>query len=465
MKEKIFPSYLFVIMAVGAMSWLFPINVMAGNNGWKTMKKVEKLIRQPVFPDFRVSITDFHQPSDTLYTQAFNDAIRYCSEKGGGHVVVPRGVYKTAAIRMLSNVDLHFEEGVKLLFSTDFRLYEPVLTRIEGIDCYNLSPLIYAYQQENMAITGKGVLDGQSSFSTWLEENRLWKVQLPDGSMGNEKSLLNKALEEQWPLKERVFSGERGMRPQFIQFYQCKNILLEDFELNNSPFWLIHPLMSENIILRGLRLSSHGYNNDGCDPESCRNVLIENCFFDTGDDCIAIKSGKDDDGRKWMIPSENIIVRNCTMKDGHAAVAIGSEITGGCTNVWVENCRMDSPNLVRIIRIKSNPNRGGEVSNVYVRNLEVGTCDLAILGIEMKYWHVEEGPYLPLFRNIQIENVTSKKSKYLLHIDGYPDIIRTTDIFIRNCRFDGVSEREVNKIVGAGNIKYKNVYVNGQKWQ
>ena len=161
------------------MAWAFPTHVMAVKNGWRTMKKVERRIKQPVFPDFHVSITDFHQSSDTLYTQAFNDAIRFCSEKGGGHVVVPRGVYKTAAIRMLSNVDLHFEEGAKLFFSTDFRLYPPVLTRIEGIDCYNLSPLIYAYQQENMAITGKGVLDGQSSFSTWLEENRLWKVKLP----------------------------------------------------------------------------------------------------------------------------------------------------------------------------------------------------------------------------------------------------------------------------------------------
>jgi polygalacturonase len=193
--------------------------------------------------------------------------------------------------------------------------------------------------------------------------------------------------------------------------------------------------------------------------------LIEDCYFDTGDDCIAIKSGKDDDGRKWMIPSENIIVRNCTMKDGHAGVAIGSEITGGCSNVWVENCRMDSPNLVRIIRIKSNPNRGGEVSNVYVRNLDVGVCDLAILGIEMKYWHVDEGPYLPLFHNIHIENVTSQKSKFLLHIDGFQNMNRTKDIYIRNCRFNGVSEKEVNKIVGAANIQYKNVYVNGEKWK
>lgn len=167
--------------------------------------------------------------------------------------------------------------------------------------------------------------------------------------------------EDSIPFKERVFMRENGIRPQFINLYKCKNILLEGFTLNRSPFWLIHPLLSENITVRKVKMQSHGYNNDGCDPESCRNVLIEDCDFDTGDDCIAIKSGRDEDGRYWNIPSENIIVRHCRMKDGHAGVAIGSEVTGGCRNVWVENCTMDSPELDRIIRIKSNAMRGGEV--------------------------------------------------------------------------------------------------------
>ena len=433
-------------------------------NPWRMMKKVEASIKQPTFPNRVLKITDFHSASDSLYTDAINNAITTCSAKGGGVVLVPKGTYKTAAIHMRSNVNLHLEEGATLKFDLNPQLYPVVLTRIEGIDCYNISPLIYAYGETNIAITGKGLLDGQADFTNWINPDKILHVDFPDGTNGGEKEMLNKALAEQWPLEKRVFKDNYGMRPQFINFYKCKNILLEDFEINRSPFWLIHPLMSENITLRRLTLRSHGWNNDGCDPESCRNVLIENCFFDTGDDCIAIKSGKDDDGRKWMMPSENIIVRGCTMRDGHAGVAIGSEITGGCNNVWVENCNMDSPNLARIIRIKSNPNRGGEVNGVFVRNVEVGVCDLAILGIELKYWHVETGKYYPYFHNIQFENVTSRKSRYLLHVDGFDDRVQAKDISFKNCHFDGVTEKEISVDKGTGNVKYKNVTVNGNTY-
>ena len=434
---------------------------MRAGNPWRQMKKVEKSIVQPTFPDRVFRITDYKDAADTLYTQAINQAIMDCSAQGGGVVLVPRGVYKTAAIHLRSHVNLHLDEGAVLKFSLDPELYPVVLTRIEGIDCYNLSPLIYAYGEMDVAVTGKGLLDGQADFTNWINPDKILHVAFPDGTDGKEKDMLNRALEEQWPLERRVFEHGYGMRPQFIHFYKCRNVLLEGFEVNRSPFWLIHPLMCENVTLRNLSLKSHGWNNDGCDPESCRNVLIENCFFDTGDDCIAIKSGKDDDGRKWMIPSENLIVRGCTMRDGHAGVAIGSEITGGCSNVWVEDCKMDSPNLARIIRIKSNPNRGGEVKNVFVRNVEVGTCDLAILGIELKYWNVNEGKYYPYFHNIRFENVTSRKSRYLMHVDGFEDRVQAKDIFFTNCRFEGVSEAEVNILNGTGKVKFKNVIVNG----
>lgn len=439
---------------------LFSLQVRAGNP-WRQMKKVEKSIVVPSFPEKVYRITDYHDLADTLYTNAINQAITECSAQGGGVVLVPKGTYKTAAIHLRSHVNLHLEEGAVLNFTLNPELYPVVLTRIEGIDCYNLSPLIYAYNEVDVAITGRGVLDGQADFTNWLNPDKILNVAFPDGTTGKEKDMLNRALEEQWPIEKRVFEHGYGMRPQFIHFYKCKNVLLEDFEVNRSPFWLIHPLMSENVTLRNLILRSHGWNNDGCDPESCRNILIENCFFDTGDDCIAIKSGKDDDGRKWMIPSENIIVRGCTMRDGHAGVAIGSEITGGCSNVWVEDCKMDSPNLARIIRIKSNPNRGGEVKNVFVRNVEVGTCDLAILGIELKYWNVDEGKYYPYFHNIRFENVTSRKSRYMIHVDGFDNRIQARDIFFTNCRFEGVSQPEVNILEGTGNVRFKNVTING----
>lgn len=318
---------------------------------WNQMTEVNNQIVPPVFPERSFVITDYHDVKDTLYTNAINRAITICSEQGGGKVIIPDGEFLTAPIRLKSNVNLHLSDSTVLKFTTDPFFFDLVQTRIEGIDCYNISPLIYAYGETNIAITGNGVMDGQADSSNWFSENRIRGIVQEDGKKINEKTLLYEMKEDSIPFKERVFMRENGIRPQFINLYKCKNILLEGFTLNRSPFWLIHPLLSENITVRKVKMQSHGYNNDGCDPESCRNVLIEDCDFDTGDDCIAIKSGRDEDGRYWNIPSENIIVRHCRMKDGHAGVAIGSEVTGGCRNVWVENCTMDSPELDRIISV------------------------------------------------------------------------------------------------------------------
>ncbi len=431
---------------------------------WDEMVKVYKQINPPSFPDKDYLITDFHNDDDSLYTKAINDAIIKCSRKGGGRVIIPDGEYLTGPIRLKSNVNLHLSDGAILKFITDCSQFSVVLTRIEGIDCYNISPLIYAYEEKNIAITGNGKIDGQADKSNWFSERRISGVLQADGKRVNEKTLLYKMKEDSIPFKKRIFKGEDGMRPQFINLYRCKNILLEDFTINRSPFWLIHPLLSENITVRRVKMQSHGHNNDGCDPESCRNVLIEDCDFDTGDDCIAIKSGRDEDGRFWNIPTENVIVRNCRMKDGHAGVAIGSEVTGGCSNVWVEGCEMDSPQLDRIIRIKSNAKRGGEVKNIYVRNITVGECKKTILGFELKYWRVYDGPYPPYFHNIHLENITSKKSQFVLQLDGFNDKIQARDIYIKNCNFDGVTNSKINEVIGVENIQFDNVKVNGKKF-
>nr|WP_303211796.1 glycoside hydrolase family 28 protein [Phocaeicola coprocola] len=426
------------------------------------MEKVYNQISPPTFPDKTYVITDYYNGKDSLYTDAINRAIEACSSQGGGTVLVPDGEFLTAPIRLKSNVNLHLSDSTILKFTTDYNLFETVLTRIEGIDCHNISPLIYAYGENNIAITGKGKLDGQASTDNWFAEQRIRGIKSENGETVNEKTLLYQMKEDSIPVKERIFEKANGIRPQFINLYKCKNILLEGFTINRSPFWLIHPLLSENVTIKGVKMQSHGPNNDGCDPESCENVLIEDCDFDTGDDCIAIKSGRDEDGRYWNIPCKNIIVRECRMKDGHAGVAIGSEITGGCHNVWVENCQMDSPELDRIIRIKSNPMRGGNVENVFVRNITVGECKQSILGIEQKYWHVDEGPYLPLFENIHLENITSKKSQYVLHLDGFDDKSQIRNIYLKDCSFEGVEKPEINKVTGAENIRFENVTVNGE---
>ena len=462
---------------------------------WDKMIEVYEQIVPPTFPDKNYVITDYYDGKDSLYTKAINQAITECSVQGGGKVIIPKGIYPTAPIRLKSNVNLHLADSAVLKFTTDYNLFDTVRTRLEGIDCYNISPLIYAYEEVNIAITGNGIMDGQADRSNWFCDERIRGVVQKDGKHTNEKTLLYEMKEDSIPFLTEIECKaseipivlNTKVRPFVKQYLESKSLwkghdfmeelrlygkdgelisdLLEGFTINRAPFWLIHPLLSENVTIRKVKMQSHGYNNDGCDPESCNNVLIEDCDFDTGDDCIAIKSGRDEDGRFWNIPSENIIVRNCRMKDGHAGVAIGSEVTGGCRNVWVENCRMDSPELDRIIRIKSNAIRGGEVENLFVRNIFVGECKESILGIEMKYWRVEKGPYLPYFHNIYLENIISKKSQYVLHLDGFEDKTQIQDIFIKDCVFDGVGESTINRIIGADNIRFENVRVNGKMYK
>lgn len=433
------------------------------NDPWKEMETVLARISDPVFADKDYLITDFYNGSDTLYTAAIQAAIKECSENGGGRVIVPAGTWKTAPIRLMSNVNLHFEDGATLLFSDDIRLFDIVHTHWEGIDCYNVQPLVYAADAENIALTGKGILDGQAGIHNWYGPLTRG-VQGPDGRYVGGKTILYKWCADETPLEERHLTKEAPARPQTVNFMNCKNILLEDITIHNSPFWCIHPVFCTNMTMRRVTMDSHMGNNDGCDPECTTDMLFEECVFDTGDDCIAIKSGRDADGRRWATPSSNIIVRNCKMADGHGGVAIGSEISGGFKNLWVENCEMDSPHLERVIRIKSNPMRGGTVSNINVRNVSVGECNLAVLGIELVYARTYTGPYPLDFRDITIENVTSHKSRYVIHVDGTDDTVGVHNITLRNCNIDGVTNPELSHIVGAENVVFDNVIVNGEPY-
>lgn len=437
---------------------------------WKQAEEVLKHIQEPVFPELRISVLEYGvvEGIEDYSNQGINQAILACSEQGGGTVVIPTGVFYTGPITMQSNVCLHLEDSAILRFSTHPSDYEPfVLSRWEGWDCINFKPLIYGYKLENVAITGNGILDGQASDENWWPWKSRpeygWKPGMISQEWNGEnvagRNRLAQMEADEWPIEERIMTQEDRLRPPFIQFYSCKNVLISDVTIERAPFWLIHPLLSENIIVRGVTMESHGPNNDGCDPESCKNVLIEDCFFNTGDDCIAIKSGRNNDGRRWNIPSENIIVRNCTMKNGHGGVVIGSEITGGCRNVWAENCTMDSPELDRVLRIKSNAIRGGIIENVYMRNIEVGECKEAIFRVEMKYEKVMEGPHMPEIRNVYLTNVRSSKSRYGVWIDGFEEVISVWNVQVRDCAFNNVDKG--NLIVGAEAVSFEQVYING----
>jgi unsaturated rhamnogalacturonyl hydrolase len=422
--------------------------------GWDSVPAILARIQAPTFPAKDFPITAYGaSPGGADCTAAIAKALAAANAAGGGRVVVPAGEFHTGAIHLKSNVNLHVAEGAKLKFLPDPAKYPVVFTRWEGVECMNYSPLIYAFEQQNIAITGQGTLDGGADWDTWWAWND--KKKGPQKQKPGRDKLIQMG-ETGVPVAQRVF-GEGGcLRPNFIQPYRCKNILIEGVTIVRSPMWEIHPVLSSNVTVRGVKINSHGPNNDGCDPESCRDVLIEDCIFDTGDDCIAIKSGRNNDGRRVATASENLVIRNCTMKDGHGGVVIGSEISGNCRNVFVENCRMDSPNLDRALRFKSNAQRGGVLENVFMRQVEIGRVAEAVLTIDLIYEEGANGPHPPVVRNIVLEKVTSKSSPRVMWIAGFPaatiDQVRFVD-----CTFRGVESAEV--VSHAGAILWRNVTI------
>lgn len=437
---------------------------------WKLATEIEQSIALTSFPADTFNIEDFGAVADDtsiLNTDAIEAAIMTCYSGGGGVVYVPDGTWHTGPITLMSNINLHLSEKATLLFSVDYELYlPPVLTRWEGMDCYNIHPLIYAIDASNIALTGKGTIDGQASNEAWWWMNGNpdygWREGMNNQKISGRAQLLAHE-QNQTPVRNRIFGLEGALRPQLINFNNCNTVLIEDLTLKNSPFWVIHPVRTDNFILRGVNIISAGPNSDGCDPESCNGVLIENCFFDTGDDCIAIKSGRNNDGRRWSIPSQNIIVRNCRMADGHGGVVIGSEISGGFSNLFVEDCDMDSPELLRVIRIKTSECRGGVVENVNVRNIRVGKCDEAILKINLLYEPREEcdRSFPPFVHDVTLENVTSRESRYGIYIVGLEESVNVSGITLKNCSFNGVEDGV--SLTGAEKVKLKKVFVNGKR--
>lgn len=444
------------------------------DNPWKNFSHILKNTVEPVFKADTLNIIDFGAVADkkTLNTASFTKAINQCSLNGGGVVLVPKGKYLTGPIHLEDNVNLHLEEGSEILFSVNPDDYYPLVhTSFEGIELMNYSPLIYAYKKKNIAITGKGVLNGQANETNWWP----WKGSTSEGGtygftkgQPSQKDSLNLPVlmdmgQNAIPVEKRVFGKGHYLRPNFVEPFECTNVLIKDVKIINAPFWIIHPMKSTNVIVDSVTVQSHGPNNDGCDPEYSKNVIIRNCTFNTGDDCIAIKAGRDAEGRRIGIKSENIVVQNCKMIDGHGGVVIGSEMSAGVSNIFVENCEMDSPNLERAIRIKSNSRRGGVVDGVYVRNVNIGQVKEAVLKINMHYaiYGDQTGEFIPEVRNVILENVTVKDGgKYAILADGHEKAP------IDNIVFKNVKIEKVNKefsLKNVSNIKIINTYINNKK--
>jgi polygalacturonase len=454
------PSPAFARGAAGDLAFGTLWAPAAAPDRWTTVDAILARIKPPVFANRDFLVTDFGGVADGQKdcTAAIRHAVATCSAAGGGRVVVPEGAFLTGAIHLKSGVNLHLADGAILRFSRDPRNYLPlVFTRWEGVELMNYSPLIYAFGQRNIAVTGRGTLDGQASDQYWWG----WKGGAgrtgPDQSAGRQR-LMDMGMKGV-PVAARMFGEGHYLRPNFIQPYRCENVLIEGVTIRNSPMWEIHPVLCTNVIVRKVTIDSHGPNNDGCDPESCRDVLVEECTFDTGDDCIALKSGRNNDGRRLGVPIENVVIRDCTMKDGHGGVVIGSEISGGARNIFAEKCRMDSPRLDRALRIKTNSVRGGVIEHVYMRDVTVGQVAEAVVTVNFFYEEGDAGTFQPTVRDVEVRNVTSRKSDYALLLRGFRQA-PITDVRLVDCTFDNVAKPDVLEAVR--DITLTNVRINGK---
>ena len=449
----------------------FPLIALA--DGWNEAeyRAIERSIEQPKIAKRTVVITKFGAKttaSAVQNQQAIHRAIAYLAKQGGGKVIVPAGKWQTGALRLASGIELVVSKDALLQFVFDRSLYPLVKTSWEGMMCWNYSPCIYSYGADDVVVSGEGTIDGGGSNETWWpmcgkQVFGYVKGVTKEAQVSGSRRRLQQLAEDDVPWDERRFGLGQGLRPQLINFVKGNRVRVSGVTSLHSPFWVIHPLLCKNVTVDGVKIWNEGPNGDGCDPEACENVLIQNTHFHTGDDCIAIKSGRNNDGRMWNKPSRNIIIRNCVMEDGHGGIVIGSEISGGCKNVYAEDCTMDSPHLDRVLRIKTNNCRGGRIENINMRRVKVGQCKEAVVKINLDY-EPEEPCYRgfePEVRNVNVEDVTCRKSAYGVLIVGRDSVENVSDIRLKDCVFNGIGRENVRITGKTRNVKFDNVMMNG----
>lgn len=433
---------------------------------WGQVQSILGQIIPPTFPSLDFVITDYGAVGDgiTDCTEAFKQAMTAAHAAGGGRVVVPRGIYHTGAIHFKSNVNLYVAKEATIKFSQELEKYLPlVLNRFEGVELYNYSPLIYSYGVMNIAITGEGILDGNGDNENWWPWKGLdqygWREGQPH--QADDRDVLFAMAEQGTPVAERRFGSGHYLRPSFIQFYNSQNILIAGVTVKDSPMWQICPVLCENITIDKVKIIGHGPNTDGFNPDSCKNILIKNSYFDNGDDCIAIKSGRNADGRRINIPCENIVIQSNYMKDGHGGITIGSEISGSVRNVFAEGNVMDSPHLDHALRFKTNSVRGGIIENIYFRNTVIKSIGEEIFIVDMNYEEGDAGQFAPIVRNIIVENLESHGGKTGILMSAY-DRTPIVNVKFINCILHNVETpfflKNVEKLV------FKNVTINGKNY-
>ena len=415
-------------------------------------------LKRPVFRErvFRIDTFGAIEGGEIKNTDSIGKAITACHDAGGGTVIVPKGKWLTGPVHLQSNVRFEVVEGAELIFTDHISDYLPAVESAwEGLDCYNYSALIYAVDCKNIGLTGKGRLTCiREGWSPWDKR--------PSSHMDALKKLYYQAAENVPVEKRQVANDKARMRPPFIQFLRCKNVIIEGLTIRNSPFWTIHPLKCENIIVRDLDIRARGHNTDGIDPDQTRNMLIEHCIFDQGDDAIVIKAGRNHDGWRGQ-PSENIVIRHCTIRKGHRFLAIGSEMSGGVRNIYLHNCKLDNKrgSVRTLLYLKTNHRRGGFIENIYVQDVACKEVSSGVLEIEtdvLYQWRnlvKTMDRKLTKIRNINLENITVGKAKHGIRIRGDKDL-PVRGITLTNVRVDNVTE-EPRLISHTENLKENQV--------
>lgn len=433
------------------------------------------VVQRPSFPDYQVDIRDFGAKADgeTLNTEAINNAIKAVSEKGGGKVVIPEGLWLTGPVVLQNNVNLHVEKNALVLFSGDADLYPLVRTSFEGLDMLRCQSPISAMNAENIAITGHGVLDGSGDSWRPVKCNKMtdgqWKSLLKSGGVVDEsgkvwypnegalKASILTGSKEKREISDSEWEGmKRWLRPVLLSIVKSKRVLLEGVTFRNSPSWCLHPLSCEDLTLNGVKVFNPWYsqNGDALDVESCKNVVVTNSLFDAGDDAICIKSGKDADGRRRGEPCENVLVKNNTVLHGHGGFVVGSEMSGGVRNVYVADCTFIGTDVG--LRFKSTRGRGGVVENVYVDNINMINIPGDALIADL-YYAVKDAPGAPVpavteetpsFKNIHISNISCKGAGRAMFLNGLPEM-PIENFSVRNMRItDAQKGAFINKVAG-----------------
>ena len=399
--------------------------------------------------------------------QRLQRAIDSLSASGGGTLLLPAGVYLTGSLWLKSGVELHFESSETIVTFVSYELeenYPLAFSHWEASPCMNFSALLYAYGQHDIAITGPGICLGSASRERWWDWHHqveaAWSSDQPDLQQPDRLALRRMNLEGV-PARERVFGQGHYLRPNFLQFLHCERVLLEGFTLKDSPMWQLNPVLCRSVVLDGVTASSHGPNNDGCDPESCHGVWIKNCTFDTGDDCISLKSGRDRDGREARIPCEYVLIENNRFVDGHGGIALGSEMSGGIRKVLSVGNHFSSPHLTYPLRLKTNARRGGFVSDVMFCDSTIEEVHGAAIHGTMLYEDGRNGSDLPVFENITIENVKASGGEYGIFLEAFAEV-PLKGLVLRNIRIEGV--RKELRSLNWQDPLLENVQINGKPY-